>query len=554
MRDRRLAAWIGVGLALGAVLLFALWSRGGHRDAATPGATPPIAVSDTGKGGIAGLRIRLLPDAGVSADPASVRIGLADVSPDDLAAYRAWERGGREGAGPGDLHDLAQVRRWANAPSTPLADGSVEVGPLDLPPADRYVLQARAADGLRFYEARFARTDVPAALRPRVAAGLRVRPPAGAHAGVRAGLLFRRVEGGAGEAGWQPLIRREAPAVLDAYDDTALPIGAGADVAIAPLPPGDVDVVAVIDGVESERRRVRLSAGRYTDFAFDPAAVELGAALSTTLVLRLVERGSGAPVTAPTIVWESPQGERRFRPDPRGIVRIAGIDASAPLTLQALFPPPAAPSFLVDALPTWPERVPLALDLGDAPPATVEKTVELAPLRWLQVDVPGVEVPRRPRAESPFPVFVLQRREGGVWRDANADAFRPRAGGMAVSLDRDGPVRVVALLAPWRVATSPAVEVRAGETRYRTRIDTTTGHRVALRLLAEGRPLAGAPVQVIAAQRGVPPYTVIADGDGRVMLDGATVSSVRVEVAGYAQAEARLDGAMATIALVRDGD
>lgn len=553
---RRLAVRIGVGLALGAVLLSALWWREAHRDRAQAPAEATVAARDgAGEGGLAVLRIRLLPDAGVAADPASVRIGLANVPPDDLAAYHAWERGGRQGAGPGDLHDLAQVTRWTNAPATVLADGSVEVGPLDLPAADRYVLQARAGDGLRFYEARFARGDAPAGLRPRVAAGLRVRAPAAARAGLRAGVLLRRVEGGADETAWQALIRREAPALLDAYDDTALPIDPGdaGEIAVAPLPPGELDVVAVIDGVESERRRVRLSAGRYTDFAFDPGAAELGAALSTTLLLRLVERGSGAPLTAPTVAWASPRGERRFRPDARGVVRIAGIDASAPLSLQALFPPAAASSFLIDALPAWPERVPLAVDLGDAPPATVERTVALAPLRWLQVDVPGVEVPRGPRAGSPFPVFVLQRREAAAWRDAAADAFRPRAGGMAVSLDRDGPVRVAALLAPWRVATSPAVEVRADVSRYRTRIDTTAGRRVVLRLLAGGRPLVGAPVAVIAPLRGAPPLALVADGDGRLVLDGATVPSVRVEVAGYAQAEVRLDRAEVAVALVRDG-
>ena len=110
MRHRRHAAWIGAGLLLGAVLLFAWWWRDGHRGAATRADIATRAgSSDAGERGIAGLRIRLLPDAGVSADPASVRIGLANVSSDDLAAYRAWERGGREGAGPGDLHDLAQA-------------------------------------------------------------------------------------------------------------------------------------------------------------------------------------------------------------------------------------------------------------------------------------------------------------------------------------------------------------------------------------------------------------------------------------------------------------
>lgn len=543
-------AWLCAGLALGVVLSLAWWWRSTSQSA-SPSLTDATATqSATNAQAVDGIRIALVPDGGVSADPRSVRIGIANVSPDDLAAYRAWLRGGREGAGPGELADLAQVVRWIDVPATPQADGRVVVGPIALPSADRYVLQARAGDGLRFWEARFARDGVPAQLRPRVAAGMRVRAPR--VPGVRTGLLFRRIEGAASEADWQPLMRRERAPLLDAYDETPLPIDATAATTIAPLPPGDVDVVAVVDGVESERRRVTLSAGRWLDLDLDPAAAELGAALSTTLRLRLVERGSGAPVTAPTLVWDAARGERRFRPDARGVVVVDGLDASMPLSLQLLFPPPSSPSFLIDALPTWPERLPLDVSLGDAPSATVEKTVELQPLRWLLVDTPGIEVPRRPRAESPFPVFVLQRREDGAWRDAVADAFRPFAGGMAVSLDRDGPVRVAALVAPWRIATSPAVEVRADVARYRTRIDAGGGRRVVLRLTADGRPLRSAPVAVLAPLRGVPPLTVTSDGEGRLAFDGVNVPTLRVEVPGFAQAEVRLDRDEVTVALVRD--
>lgn len=556
MASRRTSiAWLGAGLALGAVLSLAWWWRNASQDASPSLAAATATQAATHAQAVDGVRIALLPDGGVSADPRSVRIGIAVVSPDDLAAYRAWLRGGREGAGPGDLADLAQVVRWIDVVAMTQADGTVVAGPLALPPADRYVLQARAGDGLRFWEARFAPADVPAQLRARVAAGLRVRAPR--VPGVRAGLLLRRVEGATQDADWQTLMRRERPALLDAYDDTPLTIDAAATTAIAPLPPGDVDVISVVDGVESERRRVMLSAGRYVDFDLDAAAAELGAALSTTLRLRLVERGSGVPVTAPTLVWNAPRGEQRFRPDARGMVVVDGIDASSPLSLQLqlqlLFPPTATPSFLVDALPTWPERLPLDVSLGDAPAATVEKTIELQPLRWLLVDTPGIEVPRRPRAESPFPVFVLQRREGGAWRDASADAFRPFAGGMAVSLDRDGPVRVAALVVPWRMATSPAVEVRRDTARYRTRIDAGGGRRVVLRLSAGGRPLRNAPVAVLAPLRGVPPLTVTSDGDGRLVLDGANVPMVRVEVPGFAQVEVRLDRAEVVVALVRDG-
>jgi hypothetical protein len=551
---RRFAPWLDAALALGVVLSLAWWWRTASHDAMPSIAETTASPAAANAQSVEGLRIDLLPDGGVSADPRSVRIGIANVSPDDLAAYRAWLRSGREGAGPGELADLAQVVRWIDVVATTQVDGRVVAGPFALPPADRYVLQARADDGLRFWEARFGRDDMPAQLRPRVAAGLRVRAPR--MPGVRAGLLLRRVEGAAREADWQPLMRREQPALLDAYDDTPLPIDAAtATTAIAPLPPGEIDVVAVVDGVESERRRVRLLAGGYVDFEIDPAAAELGAALSTTLRLRLVERGSGAPVTVPTLVWAGPRGERRLRPDARGVVVVDGIDASTPssLQLQLLFPLPSTPSFLVDALPTWPERLPLDVSLGDAQTAIVEKTIELQPLRWLMVDTPGIDVPRRPRAASPFPVFVLQRREGAAWRDASADAFRPFAGGMAVSLDRDGPVRVAALLAPWRMATSPAVEVRRDTARYRTRLEDAGGHRVVLRLTADGQPLRSAPVAVLAALRGVPPLTLTSDGDGRLVLDGANVPSVRVEVPGFAQAEVRLDRAEAAVALVRDG-
>lgn len=494
------------------------------------------------------FRTRLLPDAGVPADADSVRIGLASVSPDDLAAHRAWLRGGREGAGPARLEDLAVVTRWIEAPAATAADGSVLVGPMTLPAVDRYVLQARAGDGLRFYEVAFGRDDPPAEVRPRVAAGLRVRAPVGG-----AGVLLRRVEGG-GDAVWQALMRRESPSLLDAYDER--PLAVDGDTLIAPLPPGPLDVVAVVDGVEIERRRLTLSAGRYAPFDLDADASALAAALPTTLWLRLIERSSGAPVRDATVQWSSPRGERSLRPDAAGVVRIAGLDPLQPLALQLSFAPPKTSSFLIDALPMWPERLPLALDLRDARivAGRLEKTVALEPLRWLIVETPGIAVPRRPRIDDPYPVFVLQRREGAGWRDAAADHFRPVAEGIAVSLDRPGTVRVAALLAPWRLATSNAVDVREDVARYRTRLDPAAGRRVGVRLTVAGRPLARAPVRVIAPLRGAPPATMTTDADGLLLLAQANVPSVRLEVAGFAQIEARLDGDEIAVALRRDAE
>lgn len=550
---------LGACLTAGAILLgvFWLWStRGsamGERVHDGAGQTGSVNAAGDAKTRTLTFRTRLLADAGVSASLDSVRVGLAYVSPDELAAYQAWLRGGEEGAGPRSFEDLASVTRWLNLPATLNADGSVAVGPFDLPAADRYVVQARADDGLRFYEVSFTRFDTPAEVRPRVAAGLRLHAPTVAAGDAR--VLFRRVEGSQ-DAAWQSLMRREAPAVLDAYDERALPVAA--EIVVAPLPPGPLDVIAVVDGVETERQRVTLSAGRITELDLDADAAELAAALSTTVALRLVEKGTRTPVRDAVVVWSSPRGERSLRTDAAGSVRIEGVDPLQPLSIDIRFAPPKTPSFLIDALPSWPERLPMTLDLANEPvnAGVIVKDIELEPLRWLIVETPGIDIPRRPRVGDPFPVFVLQRRDGAAWRDSSAEYFRPVTGGMAVSLSQPGTVRVVAVLAPWSMGIGDAVEIgkASADVRYRARISAVGGRSVSVRMTAGGQPLASESVQLLSPLRGVPPKTLTADRAGQVVLDNVTEPTILLEAPGFEQIRVRLDGAVVSVALQREGE
>jgi hypothetical protein len=557
-KQRRSALILGACLAVGA-LLSVLWWRyvGSDVDGAASADTATRAASgDDGPiadGQKFALKMRLLPDGGVSASPDSVRIGLASISPDELAGYQAWLRSGSEGAGPRSPEALASVTRWLNVPATLDAAGAVVVTIADLPVVDGYVLQARADDGLRFYEASFTREDVPTELRPQVAAGLRLRAPRQVAGGAR--VLFRRVEGSQ-DAQWQSLMRREVPNVLDAYDERALPVAE--DTVVAPLPPGPLDVIAVVDGVETERRRVTLSAGRLLTFELDPEVSGLGAAVSVAVALRLVETGSRAPVKDVAVVWSSPRGERMLRADGSGALRIEDVDPLRPLPIEIRFAPPKTPSFLVDVLPSWPERLPISLDLSREPVNTgvIAKTLELEPLRWLIVETPGIAIPRRPRVQDPFPVFVLQRRQGATWRESQADYFRPVPGGMAVSLNAPGTVRVAAVLAPWTVRISDAVDVgdAAADARFRTRIAAGGGRRVTVRLRAGNQTLAAAPVHVLSPLRGVPPKTLTADAAGRIVFDDVTESSVLLEVPGYEQIPVPLDAATVSLTLRRDSE
>lgn len=548
---------LGACLAAGAVVFGVYWL---HSHRGTDTAPPRDAFAsrasrdDANSAGERKLsfRMRLLPDSGVSASPASVRVGLAYVSPDELAAYQAWLRGGGEGAGPREFEELASVTRWLNVPATLDPDGAVLVAATQLPAADRYLLQARADDGLRYYEASFSRDDVPAEVDARVAAGLRLRAPTQAAGDAR--VLFRRVEGSQ-DAAWQSLMRREVPAVLGAYDERALPLAP--ETVVAPLPPGPLDVIAVVGGVETERRRVTLSAGRFVTLDLDVEASELGTALSTAVALRLVEKGTRAPVMNATVVWSSPRGERSFRSDASGALRIEDVDPLRSLPIDIRFSPPASPSFLVETLPSWPERLPMTLDLADTPvkAGVIARTLELQPLLWLIVETPGIDNPRRPRVGDPFPVFVLQRREDASWRESSAEYFRPMADGLAVSINQPGTVRVAAVLAPWTVRISDAVQIGNASpgTRYRTRISPAGGRRVSLRIDAENRPLVSAPVHLLSALRGVPPKTLTTDRAGQLVLDHVTEPTVLLEVPGFEQVRMRLDTDVVPVALRRDG-
>lgn len=554
----RVAAILGACLLVGALVVGVWWWRSVQDTAPGVSQGPGETSASSGMSGgdnarVLTFRTRLLADAGVSALPDSVRIGLANVSPDELAAYQAWLRSGGEGAGPRRFEDLAAVTRWLNAPAIAAgADGAVTVGPIDLPAADRYVLQARAGDGLRFYEATFTRDEAPDEVRPRVAAGLRIRAPQRTRRG--AAVLLRRVEG-AQDAEWQSLLRRETPALLDAYDERPFKVGPE-DTVLAPLPPGPVDVIAVVDGVETERRRVMLSAGRFATLDFDPEASALGAALSVDVALRLIDKSSGQPVSDAAVVWVSPRGERMLQPDAAGTMRVEGVDPLQPMQLDLRFAPPKTASFLIEALPSWPERLPMTLDLADAPVVrgVIARTIEVEPLRWLIVETPGVEMQRRPRVGDPFPIFVLQRRNSGQWRESPADYFRPVPGGLAVSLDAPGTVRVVAVLSPWHVRTSASVDVSPSPagTRYRTRVEASAGRSVTLRIADSRGPLVGAPVHLLPLLRGVPAKTLTTDGAGQVLLDDATESSVLVEVPGYVQTRVVLDRTVVPVVLARD--
>ncbi len=515
----------------------------GGRDEAAPRPPAPVptagasqpAVPVSNAQPVPEWQILLLPDGAIAADPASVSIGLATISPEDMATHLAMRD--TSGAAPVDPAEFAQVRRWLPLPATLQSDGAVRVGPLKLEAADRYVLQAAGSDRLRQYQADFTADTSPASLRPMLAAGLHVQRDAQLDGEIS--LLLRRTGELPGAARWQSLMQRH-PALLQAFGEQPWPLQNGAN-ELVPLPPQSVEAVLLVDGIEAQRAPLTLAGGAWSELAIDPVAHAVARALSVELTLRFVARGSDTPVPGVQVSWQHELGQRTEVSDDAGRARFAGVDRQRAQQYDLQFP-------VADAeLPAWPQGQSLTLVVDESHPErrgarSIEHLVELDRLDWLLATSNSLPLDPERTAGSPYPVYVLQQRAGSQWIDTAAEYFRRVDAGLAVSLATPGEYRVAAVMTPWTVLHSPPADARrpAPDGPHAVRLEAQPGRRVELRILADGQPLPRAQVLAIGPLRGMPPFELVADMAGRVRLDGVTSDALRIEVPGYAQTEVAL--------------
>ena len=487
----------------------------------------------------------LLPDKLIAALPNTVRIGLAYVAPEDAQAFE--DSRNAEGAGPATLAELASVTRWITAPAEKRADGTIQVGPINLPRADRYDLRARGESPLHFYMASFTAESFPASINPTVAAGLKIlREPA---PGSEVRLLLRRRQDTGDEATWQALMRAQDPRLIEAFGEQALALAP--EQILLPLPPGPLDAVLLIEGIEAERRSVELVAGSVTDFRFDPVKQALARSVAATVQLRFVEQGSDKPVAGLTVSWAEHETIPASISDATGMVSFRGVDSQQTHRFVVQFPSDDS------AFPRWPVKKVLELRFdGDSPtsetPRIIRKTIALRPLQWLFVQTGAFEVPTPQQAGRPYPIFILQQQRTAVWQDVSSDRFIPIAGGIAVALEEPGQFRVAALQSPWSIlySTPANATLPSPGSQYNARLIADPGRTAELMLMHRGVALANTTFALTAPLRGLPAMTMTTDANGRVQLDGVTVPEIRLEVPGYAVAEVELRSVTTVVELV----
>lgn len=517
--------WLAAGL-LAAAAGLGWWLMAGRPDPSDSEARAG-GVARTAPAGTAApltparVDLILAADGGIRPDPASVRIGLAMVPPQEGGTHREMLARGATGNLPDTVTDLAVVQRWIEVPTTVLGDGSLRVGPVELPPAHRYDLQAGSSSDLHHYFASFAAAP-PARVQARAASGIRLAVPPG-QPDVRVRLL--QPSPPADHPAWQRLLAHRAPAVLAAFRSTPMAVAPGTR--IAPLAPGNIQLIVEVAGIEALRRPVQLPAGRWVDVALDAAALAEARRQAVDVALEFVRSRDGSPVEGLQATLVSGEVEQGERTDRQGIAVFADLDRRNvhQWRIEATAPR--------DGLPEWPEAQTVQVDPAElAGGEIVRKRVELVPLRWILVAAPRALAPSR---ENPYPVYLLQERRDGQWSDRSAAHFIPIPDGMAVSITEAGEYRIIRAESPWRTAVSAPITAGAAEPRVRTRIAPSPGRTVTVLVAIAGQAVANAPVLVVSPRRGMPPVSIRTDANGLMRLEGVTTDQIFIELPGRDQ-------------------
>ena len=469
------------------------------------------------------LAITLRAIDGASPDPGSIEAGLAYIDAADVALLATEGDDPEAGAGPESIASLANVAQWVRVPGERTSAGDVLAAPVPAH-ADRVRLVA-SGGGLAYYAIDLDPVAPPAEVRPRFAGGVRVR-----------------VDGEAGPVGiewhpagrwpdaslWQDVIERSAPEVLAASRDR--PIVFEQQQVLAPLPPGAaIELSATADGIEVERRAVTIVPGRIVDVVFDAARIESARELAVELALEVVARGSGQPLAFADLVLQRPAGEERQRTDLVGRAAFASVDrrVAHAVTIE----PPQSPG----PLPAWPARRALEITIDDEegrpPERRVLRRVEVDALRYLVLALPRTTSSFGGLAERPYPIYALERADGGGWRDTSSDHFVPLDSAIAVAVGEPGRYRVVAATSPWHLLRSHEVVVSDGSPqRLEVALATPAAAARAIRIVEDGTPVANRAFTIRGPHRSMPPLVRTTDANGRIALGAANVDRIALDL------------------------
>ena len=509
--------------------------------------TSPVSSESTASPEKHSLRLtaRLLPSGGANPESLRARVGLARISAEDLAEYNAWVEGGREGAGPEDVTDLANVAQWIEAPVRRLEDGGAVLGPIEIAEAPVYRILAWESD-MRYYMGKVELPD------PAPADGLIDGGELSVH--LPTGLVVKLINNPmdlphylanldrvtddktAEEASRiSPLMQAAAKDLYDAIQgDLMYLMTAGEDVEMIPLYPDPAIRIrlSTLEGLEASAVEVKLEPEKVRTVELDLRELFSGEAMDVyDLHGRLVLGKGGEPIEgvpierldAPisSIQTTNRDGEFTFMGLPlnrvtrfRSSIRQPG--EGRPITLS-MFPFDYDPSLNRE-------------DVADG-----EVTVEIAvpTYRWLVLNLPGdLRQIIEGESQERYPIYMLERyiEQIDTWRAVGAQEFLPEPDAMAVSIVSPGTYRIVAATSPVEVFPSDAADVSESDSEVHVELSLNGAQATRTLRVELSPPSPGRPVFVSGSYGSLPPMMLQTDAGGGVYLDAVNVPSISLEI------------------------
>lgn len=499
--------------------------------------------------------------AGANSSNATARIGPAEFTLDDLAERQAWIEHGRRGAGPELLEGLANARRWIDAPASPRADGTIQVGPLGLPIAGIYKVLAWTDDRRGFWQqdsnlfGSQKVTSAPIEIPSNFDAGLIY---AKASTGIEAQLanafpnqttylarVRRQIDRATvtSASRLMPLLQNAVPELANAFlnaDPLYLKVGETAKLYPLLPDPGITLTLELASGTKSHPVGIPLSEGQVRPFTLDVAKAFEGINTETlTLRGRVVLSLTDKPLSgvllkrmnAETAPPQMTDKDGRFifeeLPAGRGLnfeARYAGTEHGRPITKKDY-------TFSFNPQPGLSQKL---------PNGSYEVLWRMPEYRWLELNLEnGPAQSLRDWSSPPYPVFVLQRKVpdsvpttgkiAASWRNVASDEFLDEGSMEAVSLIDSGTYRLVAAASP--IALFESTEADFAPADAERRVELTSGARegrtIEVRLKDEGgAELVGRNVLVTGPQHSLPPITTPVIEGPTVVLQNVNTDTV----------------------------
>lgn len=481
------------------------------------------------------------------------QVAVMRISPVDLREFRIAQQEESQGAGPNSVMELAHIVEWLEAPLKALPDGTQQLGPLEVAPADKYRVIAWQED-YEYFTSDYESPGVEpegnlldaGVIEGRLPTGARLRfvNPLPGQSDVLA--AFGRSPLGHDGEDTQALLHMMEQVRPDLYDalldEAQLALAASGTETLTPLLPREKLRLrlSTLHGAEAEELIIELQDERTLDVLIDLSGMfSPEDALAVHLQGRVVHEASEEPVEGAIVRCITCPMQYEETTSADGTFSFLALPASRISQFEVVMPPddrtrlhsPKNSYFTIE------KEEALAAPEGATPTERhLEVEWKIPTYRWVVLQLPDSEShPVRAKLELPFPIHMLQVMDetSQTWRSRGAREFIPEEEGIAVSVTESGIYRILTAVSSLEIYSSEPAILRDEDREALVRLDDrqlAPPRELSLQITRDGLPLGNAVIFARSLFSSLPSAEFLSDHHGHAALGTVAVEDLYAEI------------------------